>query len=123
MESNCAWIVRDEELYTYDAAINKYEEEKYHTWLVSQRELDKIKVEQNEKRKYFCNQKLFGCVMLLIGIIGSLLLTVISWDIRWLIVGLIPVMIGIKLIVTDKMYIVNDYWWKHGGDKQYNLED
>ena len=55
MENN---VVREETLYTYQAAISQYEREKHHAWLFSQKKLQKIRKEQQEKRKYLARETL-----------------------------------------------------------------
>lgn len=104
-------IVRTETLYTYEAAINQYERERHHTWLCNQRKLEAIRQEERDRRKYFCNQKFIGLIIIAI----DLLLTLIIGNLVCIILAL-P---GIVLMLTNKLAIVNDYWWTHGGPEQW----
>lgn len=68
---------------------------------------------EKERRKYFCNQKLFGVmeivlVLLLTVLIGNPVCAVLS-------------IFGIGMIFTKKMIIVNEYYWKHGGAEQWKF--
>lgn len=108
MENN---VVREETLYTYQAAISQYEREKHHAWLCNQKKLQKIRKEQQEKRKYFCNQKLCGGIIFIL----SIFLLVLTAN-AVMIAGMI---LGLYVMFTRKMIIVNDYWWKHDGLNQW----
>lgn len=102
MEDN---VVRVETLYTYEAAVRRYERERHHAWLCSQARLKEIRLEQQERRRYFCNQKLYGMIMSLV----ALLLTLITGNL----VCAVLAAPGIVLMITQKMLIVNEYWWTH----------
>lgn len=104
-------ITRTETLYTYEAAINRYEQERHHAWLCNQKKLEAIRQDQKERRRYFCNQKLIGGFW----VITFLLLTMIIGDLVCVILAL-P---GVGLMASKKMVIVNDYWWEHGGPEQW----
>lgn len=105
-------VVREETLYTYDAAVNEYERRKYHEWLCRQRRLQTIRTEQKERRRYFCNQKLYG---LLIAVLSAVLL-VLTQD-GFAVIGIAA---GIAIIITKKMVIYNEYYRTHGGMEQWN---
>lgn len=107
-------VVRVETLYTYDAAIRRYEEERMHEWRCTRKRLENIRKEQVERRRYFLNQKLIGFFFLLASVLMAILV-----DLTCL-VGIIP---AAWLIATKKMVIVNDYWKKHGGASQYKDTD
>lgn len=104
-------IVSTEILYTYDAAINRYERERHHIWLCNQKKLKKIRQEQRARRKYFCNQKFYGLLLTLL----SLLILFLTQEL-FLITGIAA---GVALMTTKKMLIVNDYYWTHGGAEQW----
>lgn len=104
-------VVRDEVLYTYEAAINRYERERHHAWLCRQKRLKEIRKEQQEERRYFCNQKMCGLFLVLLSVI-LLLLTYEGLTI-------IGIVIGIHLIITKKMFIYNEYYRTHGGAEQW----
>lgn len=61
-------VVRTETLYTYEAAISRYEREKHHSWLCRQRELKAIRQRQKAERKYYIKQKVTGVMLLLVSI-------------------------------------------------------
>lgn len=101
MEEN---IVRTETLYTYEAAINQYERERHHAWLCRQKKLKEIRQEEQNRRTYFCNQKLCGLVYTIVAFILFILIRDP--------VCAIFVLPGIILISSKKMLIVNEYWWE-----------
>lgn len=68
---------------------------------------------EKEQRIYFRNQKLYGIIEILL----IFLLTLLIGDPCCLVLAL-P---GFIAIFTKKMVIVNDYYWKHGGDKQWKI--
>lgn len=104
-------VVKEEVLYTYEAAINRYEREKHHEWLCRQRRLEAIKEEQRLERQYFCNQKITG---LCIALLSFVLLVITSSGI-----ALLGILAGIATMVTKKMVIYNEYYWTHGGTDQW----
>lgn len=108
MEDN---IVMECDLYTYDAAVSRYERERHHEWLCMQKKLEKIRYEEQERRRYFCNQKFIGLIIVVL----DLLLTLIIGNMACIVLA-IP---GIGLIFTKKMAIVNEYFWSHGGTDQW----
>ena len=61
-------VVAESDLYTYDAAITRYERELHHEWLCRQRKLQEIRQQQKEKRKAEIKQKLIGIFLIIIGI-------------------------------------------------------
>lgn len=70
---------------------------------------------EKEKRRYFCNQKLLGIIITII----SLLPFLITGNLTYLFPGSIGAIIGIGMVLTKKMVIVNDYWMEHGGADQW----
>lgn len=62
-------IVMDCELYTYEAAIARYEWEKHHSWLCRQNRLQRIRENQKEKRIAMIKQKLSGMLLVGVGIV------------------------------------------------------
>ena len=106
MENN---VVRDEILYTYEAAVNRYERERYHEWLCRQRRLKAIREEQKERRRYFCNQKMYGLIIAVLSLI-LLLLTREGF-------AIFGILAGIFMMVTKKMVIYNEYARTHGGQE------
>lgn len=70
---------------------------------------------EKEKRRYFCNQKLFGGIIVMI----SLLPFLIAGNLTYLLPCSIGVIIGVGMVLTKKMVIVNDYWYNHGGADQW----
>lgn len=70
-------VVRDEYLYTYEAAVNRYERERYHEWLCRQNKLNQIKYKRKERRRKLLNQKLVG----FIGTAVITLITILAGDI------------------------------------------
>lgn len=60
--------VRVETLYTYEAAISRYEREKHHSWLCRQRELKAIRQRQKAERKYYIRQRITGVTLLFTSI-------------------------------------------------------
>lgn len=104
-------VVREEVLYTYEAAINRYERERHHEWLCRQKRLKEIRKQQQERRRYFRNQKLLGLAIAVL----SLILLVIFKD-GFSIMGIIA---GVSIMVTKKMVIYNEYYRRHGGQDQW----
>lgn len=104
-------VVREETLYTYDAAINLYERRKHNARVHMQEKLQAIREEQRAKRRYFCNQKLYG---LLITVL-SLVLLLLTHD-GFTLVGIAS---GIGIMLTKKMVIYNEYYRTHGGEDQW----
>ena len=104
-------IVLSETLYTYDAAIKRYEAERHHTWLCRQKQLAEIRKEQKERRKYFCIQKLYG----VLAVITSFLLLFLTHEA--LLISAVGA--GIYMMTTDKMLIYNEYYKTHDGSEQW----
>ena len=104
-------VVREETLYTYQAAVKRYEEERHHAWLCRQKQLKEVRKEQKERRKYFCNQRLYGGIIFII----SAFLLILTADA----VMIFSMILGLYVMFTRKMIIVNDYWWKHNGLNQW----
>ena len=106
-------IARVKTFYTYGAAVKRYEEERHHAWLCNQKKLKSIRREQQERRKYFCNQKLYG---LLIAMLSVILLVLTQETL--LIIGMAA---GVFLTVTKQMVIYNEYFRTHGGTEQWKI--
>lgn len=104
-------VIIDEVLYTYEAAVKKYEQERYHTWLCNQKKIQEIRERQNRKRKYFLNQKLIG----FFGLLMVVIVTVLCGNLACLALGF-P---GMYAMVTKKMLVVNDYYYDHDGFSQW----
>lgn len=104
-------VVRVETLYTYEAAVNRYERERHYDWLCRQKRLKEIKREQQEKRTYFCNQKLLGGMWIILVCVLSILIGNP--------IGLVLAIPGIAIVATKKMVIVNNYYWTHSGTEQW----
>lgn len=104
-------VVREEVLYTYEAAIHRYESERHHEWLCRQKRLKEIRAEQKAERRYFRNQRLTGLVIAVL----SLILLVIFKE-GFSILGIIA---GVSIMVTKKMVIYNEYYRTHGGQDQW----
>lgn len=104
-------VVREEVLYTYEAAINRYERERHHEWLCRQKRLREIRAEQKAERRYFRNQKITGLVIAIL----SFIILVISKE-GFALVGIFG---GIAISITKKMVIYNEYYRTHGGDEQW----
>lgn len=104
-------VVREEILYTYEAAIHRYERERHQEWLRRQKRLEKIRKQQKAKRKYFRNQKLTGLAIVILSLV-LLVLTREGFT-------LLGVLAGIFIMATKKMVIYNDYYRKHGGADQW----
>ena len=106
-------VVRTEKLYTYDAAIKKYEEEKHHAWLCRQKRLQEIRKAEQERRRYMMNQKLIGFLALVAVVIA----TMICGNLACLVLGL-P---GLYAMFTKEMVVVNKYYITHGGFDQWKM--
>lgn len=104
-------VVREEVLYTYEAAIHKYERELHHEWLCRQRKLKEIRKQQQEQRRYFRNQRLTGLAIAVL----SLILLVLTYE-GFTILGILA---GVSIMVTKKMVIYNEYYRTHGGQDQW----
>ena len=107
-------VVKEEVLYTYDAAINLYERRKYNDWVHMQGRLQAIREEQKAERRYFCNQKLYGLLIT----VFSLLILLVKFE-ELAIIGIVGVIAGIAIMVTKKMVIYNEYYRTHGGADQW----
>lgn len=88
-------IVMDCELYTYEAAIARYEREKHHSWLCRQNRLQKIRENQKEKRIARIKQKLSGMALVGVGIA----LTVFGIG-----EGIFLAIAGVALVATKNSY-------------------
>lgn len=104
-------VVREEVLYTYEAAINRYERERHHDYLCRQKRLKEIRAEQKAERRYFRNQRLAGFVVAVL----SLILLLIFKE-GFAVVGIIA---GVSIMSTKKMVIYNEYYRTHGGEDQW----
>lgn len=67
--------------------------------------------EMLERKRYFIKQKLFGVIVL---IIAALSVKALDGDMT---AALIMVPLGLVLITSSKMLIVNKYYWKHEDKK------
>ena len=106
-------IVKEEVLYTYDAAVKRYEEERHHDWLCRQKKLKEIRKAEQERRRYMMNQKLLGFLMFVVVVIatalcGNLVCLTLAFP-------------GVYVMFTDKMVIVNSYYRTHGGFDQWKI--
>ena len=81
--------------------------------LERQKRWDKKHIEDYERRKYFCKQKILGAAIIII----SLFLFLIPGNL--FVLGSFGVVFGFIAIATKKMIVVNDYWWTHGGSDQW----
>lgn len=106
-------IVRDEILYTYEAAINRYMNEYNHEWMCRQKKLKEIKKKQKEKREYYCKQKTYGLIIFVL----SILLLIFTHEL-FTILGIIA---GVYIIMTKKMVICNEYYFLHDGPEQWKI--
>jgi hypothetical protein len=80
-----------------------------------QNEWNRKHAEEQERREYFCRQKFYG---------GSILFVLLILNLAiksgcLLILSVIPAMIGIELIKSDKMLIYGRYYDEHGGTDQW----
>lgn len=100
-------VVKEEKLYTYDAAIAIYERKNHNAWVHRQKKLQAIRKAQQERRRYFLNQKLTGLMLSLL----SLVLLVLTRE-ALTIIGIVT---GMALMITKKMVIYNDYARTHSG--------
>lgn len=98
------YCVKEEKLYTYDAAIKKYEEERHHSWLCRQKQLKQIRKAEQERRRYMANQKLLG----FLGLVAVVIATMICGNLACLALAF-P---AVYAMVTNKMIVVNEYWWQ-----------
>ena len=72
---------------------------------------NKKHAEDRARRKYFCKQRFGG----LIEIIAVLLVTPLIGNYAFLAMTL-P---GIVLMTTKQMLLINEYYWTHGGNDQW----
>ena len=100
-------VVKEEKLYTYDAAVKRYEEERHHAWLCRQEQLKQIRKAEQERRRYMMNQKLLGFLALVAVVIA----TMICGNLACLALAF-P---GVYAMVTKQMIVVNEYWWQQNG--------
>lgn len=98
------YVAKEETLYTYDAAIRRYEEERHHAWLCRQKRLKELRQKELERRRYMMNQKLLG----FLGLVAVVIATIICGNLACLVLSF-P---GLYVMVTKKMILVNDYWWR-----------
>ena len=61
-------VVKEEILYTYDAAISRYERERHREWLCRQKKIQKIREHQKLKRQKQIKQKFYGLIISCVGI-------------------------------------------------------
>lgn len=74
---------------------------------------------EDERTLYFVKQKILGGVIAASAMIPSLIFRDVVSVILFL-----PVMaLGVTMAVVDKMFIMNDYYWTHGGADQWDDED
>ena len=98
------YCVKEEKLYTYDAAIKRYEEERHHARLCRQNQLKEIRKAEQERRRYMMNQKLIG----FLGFLMVLIATALCGNLACLALAF-P---AVYAMVTNKMIVVNEYWWQ-----------
>ena len=98
------YVAKEETLYTYDAAIKKYEEERHHAWLCRQKQLKQIRKAEQERRRYMMNQKLLGFLALVAVVIA----TALCGNLACLALAF-P---AVYAMVTKEMIVVNEYWWR-----------
>lgn len=106
-------VVRTEKLYTYDAAVKRYEEEKHHSWLCRQKQLHEIRKAEQERRRYMMNQKLLG----FLGLVAVVIATALCGNLACLVLG-IP---GVYAMFTKEMVVVNNYYRMHGGFDRWKM--
>lgn len=106
-------VIRTEKLYTYDAAIKRYEEEKHHSWLCKQKQLKQIRKAEQEHRRYMMNQKLLG----FLGLVAVVIATALCGNLACLALAF-P---AVYAMVTKEMIVVNEYYRTHGGFDQWNM--
>ena len=104
-------VVREEVLYTYEAAVHRYERERHHEWLCRQRRLRTIRKQQQERRRYFRNQRLTGLAIVVLSFI-LLMLTCEGFT-------TLGIIAGVSIMSTKKMVIYNEYYRTHGGQDQW----
>ncbi|MCD7762709.1 MAG: hypothetical protein LUI14_05840 [Lachnospiraceae bacterium] len=113
-------VVTYDALYACDIAeiehraVERYKMQEHHDRIFREKERKMIRKEQEERRRYFLNQKLIGVFLLAAAVLLTVLVDLTC------IVGAIP---AIGLIATKKMMIVNDYWRTHGGAGQWSQEN
>ena len=66
MEEN---VVMECDLYTYEAAVARYERERQHSWLCRQRKLESIRERQKAERNYHIKQKITGIILLIVSLL------------------------------------------------------
>lgn len=82
---------------------------------IRQRRWDEKHKADRERRIYFCNQKILGGIAAVVSVIPFL----VTRDLSSLLVGSVLLIPALHMIVTDKMVIVNDYYWENGGAEQW----
>lgn len=65
----------------------------------------------NERKRYFVKQKLLGLGMIILGAVMTFIL-----DDATVCIFLIP--IGLDLIFTKDLVLVNDYYWKENSRRE-----
>lgn len=106
-------IVRAEKLYTYDAAVKRYEDEKHHSWLCKQKQLKQIRKAEQERRRYMMNQKFLGFLALVAVVIA----TMICGNLACLVLAF-P---AVYAMVTKEMIVVNEYYRTHDGFDRWKM--
>lgn len=81
----------------------------YMTAELRERERRKKARERRKRKRYFLTQKLYGVAML---ILTAVLVKLLEGDIT---VAFVTVPIGIVLITSKEMLIVNEYFWESKG--------
>ena len=69
-----------------------------------------------ERRKYFCNQRFMGAIVVLISVIVFIMFC----DLPTFVMSAMGCIFGGTLICTNKMVIINKYYWEHGGEDQWD---
>lgn len=89
-------VVKEEILYTYDAAISRYERERHHEWLCRQKKLQAIRERQKSKRQEQVKQKFYGLIISLVGISTALL---------GIGEGILLIIAGIAIMITKEIIL------------------
>ena len=89
-------VVMDCDLYTYDAAIERYERERHHSWLCRQRKLSEVRERQKRKRARLVRQRVYG---LTITLLGLLLMALGAGE------GMLCIIAGIGVCISKKIII------------------
>lgn len=81
-----------------------------------EREKRKARKEKRERKKYFLTQKLYGIATLAMT---AVIVKLLDGDAT---VALLTVPLGIMLLTSKEMLIVNKYYWKHEDEAERQWE-